>query len=373
MNRYTRSVETLRNNAIHRMIIVLHMHGLIACLLFFATPHAVQGQSLNDAQLELRIEKNALAAPFVGAKTITLTIYNASPKTMRLIIAEDYRRSIGIDVFDKTEVPLPIKKTSAEEAEPSAYKTVSIEPKNGHSFEIDLDDYVRIPIAGVYKVQARYYLNPQAETPKAFIASRAILIPITDFADNQALAPKTESNPEYEAQQTLQKYTPDEVVKHMLGALQAAQWERYFSLIDLHSLYINTTVSNESFGTLSTLEQQAELANFKQRIINNSKNVLDIAPPDHFSIEKTYYTRRNAEITTLLYKVLGSSTTIKRFVFYLQRMQNMWKVTDYNARLVGVIRTKEFEDNILGQTFNKPTTAKQSDYQHPPSSISERE
>lgn len=354
---------------IHRMIIVLHMYVLIVCF-SVVSMYAAHAQSSYTRQLKLIVEKTVLAYPFSGAKTINVTLFNTSKISATVTVAENYRQSIGISMFDKTEVPVPLKKSAQKKPEEKtasspSYRSITIEPKSGYTFIINLEDYVAIPAPGVYKIQARYYPKPQTEAHKDFIASQAILIPITDFTKNKALILPSEGTTEYYAEQTLRKYSPDAVVTKMLSALQEQDWEVYFRVIDVRSFYINTTVSDDAFGTLSTAQQNAELANFKKRIINSSKNAIDISSPDHFNVEKTYFTHNNAEVTTLLYNVHDESTTIKRFMFYLKRIHNIWKVVDYNARLVSIISTRDFEENILRTRLHEDTTVQNSDYFYP--------
>ncbi len=359
-----RSADATKSIFIHRMIIVLHMYVLIACF-SFVNVHMTHAQSSNVRQLKLSIEKTVIAYPFLGMKSLNVLLSNESKTTATIMVAVDYRQSMRVSMFDKTEIPLSLAKNIKENQNlDTVYNTITIEPESTYTFVINIEDYVVIPRPGVYKIQVRYYPHLHIDDDKTFIASRAILIPITNFTKNQALILPSETA-EHRSAQKMQKYSPDDIVTKMLHALQKSDWDMYFTLVDLRSLYINTVNSDDEFGTFSTAQQNEELANFKKRIINNSKNIADISSPDYFSVEKTSYTSNNAEVTTLIYNAYDESTAIKQFVFYLKRIHKIWKVVDYNARLISIISKKDFEKNILRKTQSENDIVQKSDYHYP--------
>ncbi len=219
-------------------------------------------------------------------------------------------------------------------------------------FEIDINDYFMFLSVGTYKISLRYY--PQFYSDRSlsqqYIASNSLVVSVVDFPSSTiANIPQDSLNqdPSY-AERVL--YQPNEIVFYAFSALKEMSWKKFFSFLDIKRFYLNTVADNNAFSFLSSLQQRTELKKFKERIMKG-KDKSDLSKIDYFSIEETQFTQNNANVEVLTQDRGDLIIVFKRYTIRLMRLYNVWKIVDYDIKVVAR-KTRTDKENSFGNVNN---------------------
>lgn len=321
--------------------------GAILLAAFICAPARAQNASSSDAGF--LVSKTEVAYSVDAEKTLSFTIQNISEISLRFSLSDDYVHSMVLAMFDESDMPVPMQPdVITRRNDPVSYRSFMLKPRETFTFTVNLDDYFVISKSGIYKLQARFYPAFYDDVNQRYALSNMLLVPVNNFTENEEAFAGLEGPEQSTAAAQSQPNSPDASVLHMLRAIQNSSWEDAFKYIDVRNLYTNTAVSSEVFGTFSAGKQAQELVNFKNRIMRGSSNTVDLSAPDYFSIEDTYYTRTNAKVTALLYTLQNSVASIKRYVFYLHKINAAWQMVDFTSRVVGTTPKDSVLKNVSG-------------------------
>ena len=83
--------------------------------------------------------------------------------------------------------------------------------------------------------------------------------------------------------------------------------------------------------------------------MQNGTEVNDLHPPELFSIEKTQFTSRNAEVQVSVRVPQQYSILQYRYTFILIKKNNSWKIINYKVKYLG-INSVDTVQRSLGNT-----------------------
>ncbi|MDR2941689.1 MAG: hypothetical protein LBV17_03760 [Treponema sp.] len=268
---------------------------------------------------------------------VQITINNNTPNTYRFKLADERVFSIDFDIRTMTNRRLPesdnfIRKRT--EYQQVYFREVAIESGESFSFVENLRDYVKIVQPGSYRVKALVF-------PELFRASNFV------FESNYLalnLRPSAIPGPDgipFEmdvatgAVLVCQPIPPDEVVSYMITARQQSQWERFFLYLDVEKM-ISREASQKQRWNSENEEGRKNMVkeyrkNLQNAVIDGDINVI----PTSFIIEKTEYNNNEGTVVVLAKFRYSNFTELRRYTYYLERKDNIWKIVNYTVRGIG--------------------------------------
>jgi hypothetical protein len=292
-----------------------------------------------------------------GPIYIQLTITNNGPDAYRFKLAEERAFSVDFDV--RTTANRPVEAADAlvrkrSQSQQVYFREVSVEAGESFSFVEDLRFYALLNRSGSYVVQARIY--PELYYPEEHISfpvrregeagdPAAALKPfIPSNILNLSIRPSPLPGPsgvplaldvETNAVLVRQKLPPDEVVHYMLTARQKSQWEKFFLYLDLEAM-----LSRDAYRRRQWLSESEEgrlrMADRYRTELQSSVIDGDISTiPSDFVIERTIYNAEEGEVTVLEYFRIGAYTEKKRYTYYLNRRNDIWRIIDFSVTNLG--------------------------------------
>jgi hypothetical protein len=268
---------------------------------------------------------------------VQITINNKTPNTYRFKLADERVFSLDFDIRTMTNRRLTeadnlIRKRT--EYQQIYFREIAIESGESFSFVENLRDYVKIIQPGSYRVKALIF-------PELFRASNFV------FESNYLalnLRPSAIPGPDgiplemdvaTGAVLVCQPIPPDEVVAYMITARQQSQWERFFLYLDVEKM-ISREASQKQKWNSENEEGRRNMVkeyrkNLQNSVIDGDINVI----PTSFQIERTEYNNNEGTVIVLTRFRQTNFTELRRYTYYLERKDNIWKIVNYTVRGLG--------------------------------------
>ena len=212
------------------------------------------------------------------------------------------------------------------------YRNMTIQSGEIFAFNVFLGDMVEITEPGLYFIQAEFF-------PGMGLSSSPIVSNILDFS----LRPDV-GIPEYQrvidesTGEILRKEAkaPDQVVEYTLKALQKSEFDKYFLYLNLENLMLKSESRRERYIRLSDSERHIMLEEYKNELLKllntdyRSAGAEDIIyVPVSYTINKTWYTQKNAEVLVTEKFRYEDLVEIKNYTYKLEKTDSIWMITDY--------------------------------------------
>jgi len=268
---------------------------------------------------------------------IQITINNKTPSTYRFKLADERVFSLDFDIRTMTNLRLSEadnlirKRTQYQQI---YFREISIESGESFSFVENLRDYVKIVQPGSYRVKALVF-------PELFRASNFV------FESNYLalnLRPTAIPGPDgiplemdiaTGAVLVCQPIPPDEVVAYMITARQQSQWERFFLYLDVEKMISREASQKQRWNTENEEGRKNMVKEYRKNlqnsVIDGDINVI----PSSFQIEKTEYNNYEGNVIVLARFKYSNFTELRRYTYYLERKDNIWKIVNYTVRGLG--------------------------------------
>jgi hypothetical protein len=274
---------------------------------------------------------------------IQITIANNSPGAYRFKLADERAFSVDFDIRTMSNRALEPADTLIRKRTQSGqvfFREILVESGESFSFVEDLRDYVNLSNPGSFIVQARVYPElyrsgaaPPEGTP-ALQSNRLNLnlrAPSIPGPDGIPLAMDVETN----AVLVRERLAPDEVVEYLLTARQRSQWEKFFLYLDLEAMLSRDPVRRRQWLAEGE-EGRRRMMDRYRRELESAVAGGDIATiPTAFTMERTEYNNQEGTVTVLEEFNYGNFTERKRYIYYLQRRDDIWTVVDYSVINLG--------------------------------------
>lgn len=317
---------------------------------------------LGAQPVELTIRYYDKRVYFAGQKPvfIQVTLTNRGASTYRFKLADDRAFSIDFDVrtlnnrpVEATEVLIRKRSTSQR----IYFRELSLEPGESFSFTEDLTDYSAITSAGSYVVQAIFYpelLQRETPTQSPSLGGTApnagtmtgaptttASAPGTGLRSNTlALSIRPAPLPEQgkvaaridvETNEILQRepLSPDKVIEYLLTARQKGQWEKFFLYLDLEALLLRDPVKKRMWLAESEEGRLRMLDKFRSDLKSAVVDGDIVTIPMEFQVEKTTYGPEQGTVTVLEKFRVGRYIERKRYIYSVEKKDNIWMVVDY--------------------------------------------
>jgi hypothetical protein len=268
---------------------------------------------------------------------IQITVNNKTPSTYRFKLADERVFSLDFDIRTMTNRRLSEadnlirKRTQYQQI---YFREIAIESGESFSFVENLRDYVKIIQPGSYRVKALVF-------PELFKASNFV------FESNYLalnLRPAAIPGPDgiplemdiaTGAVLVCQPIPPDEVVSYMITARQQSQWERFFLYLDVEKMISREASQKQKWNTENEEGRRNMVKEYRKNlqnsVIDGDINVI----PTSFQIEKTEYNNNEGTVIVLARFRYSNFTELRRYTYYLERKDNIWKIVNYTVRGLG--------------------------------------
>jgi hypothetical protein len=320
-----------------KKILLIAAIFLISC--HFFPLWAVEGQiNMDGVDFNIRFIDRRVYYIDSDPIQVQITITNNSSSTYRFKLADERAFSIDFDIRTITNRPLGeadilIRKRTLNQQ--IYFREIAIETGESFSFVEDLQNYVNLKQPGSFRVQARIY-------PELYRTSYSQAIE-TNFLNlnlRPALIPGPDGIPlEMDiatgAVLVVQRIPPDEVVSYMLKARQESQWEKFFLYLDLEALLSRDPFQKRKWTAENEDNRRNMVKEFRLKL-QNSVDDNDISViPTTFEIERTVYDNFEGKVTVFA-KFRGPAyTERRRYVYDLERRDNIWYIVSYSVEGLG--------------------------------------
>jgi hypothetical protein len=282
---------------------------------------------------------------------VQISITNNSPAAYRFKLADDRAFSLDFDIRTMNNRAVEpaealIRKRTGNQR--IFFREILVESGESFSFVEDLRNYANLSRPGSFIVQARVYPElyrsqgaffetgtpvpsgggPVLQSNRLNLNLRAASIP---GPDGIPLAMDVETN----AVLVREKLAPDEVVEYLITARQKSQWEKFFLYLDLEAMLSRDAVRRRQWLAEGEEGRRRMLERYRQEL-ESAVTDGDIATiPSAFTLEKTVYNNLEGTVDVLEEFKNGNYTERKRYIYYLQRKDDIWTVVDYTVINLG--------------------------------------
>jgi len=268
---------------------------------------------------------------------------NESSQTYRFKIADNKLYNFGFEVTTPSNVAVEhsekfIRSRTANQ--PVFYREVTLEPGEKYAIQLPLDEFVSIPKAGLYSVQALFHpeLNLQGSGSGVTPVPGVLRSNVISLSVRPAVVfPEEKARIEAETGMLLQRTAlpPDEVVTYTLNARQRSQWEKFFLYLDLESLYQKNPRRQDAYRRMSEDNRRAALLRYREELKAQTVDQDILVVPTSFEIVQTTYTPAEAKVTVIEKFKYADYTEVRKYTYSLDRRDTIWIVTDYEIVNLG--------------------------------------
>jgi hypothetical protein len=272
------------------------------------------------------------------------TLTNNTSRTFRFKMAENRTFNFDFEVTTPTNILLDHAQAFSRARtsnEPMLYRELSLEPGDKFGVVLTLDDFIQIPRAGLYSVQALFYpelflgapLAGGMQEGAAPLRSNTLTLSVRPeivFEEERAMI-------EAETGMLIQRQPlpPDEVIDYTLSARQKSQWDKFFLYLDLESLYLKNPGRAQAYQRMSEENRRAALARYREQLRSETVDVDILLIPAEYDIVQTSYTPFEAQVTVIERFRYPDYVEVKRYTYYLERRDTIWVITDYEIVNLG--------------------------------------
>jgi hypothetical protein len=276
---------------------------------------------------------------------VLMTISNNGPATYRFKLAEERSFSVDFDVRTLKNRPVELSDRLIErrnQKQQIFFREITIETGESFSFVENIRDYAALREPGSFIVQAKIFpelfrpenagLNGSDSVPSALpILSNRLSLnlrpPQLRGPDGIPVIMDDETNMPL----VREKLSPDKVVEYFLTARQNNEWEKFFLYLDLEALYTREAGRRRQWQRESAESRQAILGRFRREIQSGSTDRDFSYVPVQFTIEKTEYDAREAQVGVTEQFKPGDFYERMRYTYKLRRKDEYWFIVDYTV------------------------------------------
>jgi len=261
---------------------------------------------------------------------VHITISNKSTNTLRFKLADDRMFSLDFTVFTPQNKKLVqtntlIKKRTTNQT--VYFREIALEAGEEYSFVENLKDYIMIDNPALYYFEVNFYPELYKSKATNLISNRLSL----EIKPSPNVASSTKLAVDADTISILKPETlsPDKVIMQTIVARQKSLWDQFFLYMDIEQMYLRDPVRSRKYRTESASERSRLLQNYKMDLSQSLIDTDIVSLPSKFEIEKTQYTSSEGTVTVIEWFDYANFTEKKRYTYYLQQRDGIWKIYNY--------------------------------------------
>jgi len=268
---------------------------------------------------------------------VQITITNKSPNTFRFKLADERAFSLDFDIRTMTNLKLDLSDTLVRKRtlyQQIYFREIAIEPGESFSFVEDLRDFVNLKQPGSFRVRAKVYPELYRK-PSVALESNYLALNLRPAAIIGPDGIPLEMDVDTGAVLVAQNLPPDEVVAYMLRARQESQWERFFLYLDIETMISRDASQKRKWIAENEAGRKNMIKEYRQNLQSSFVDGDISIIPTTFDVEQTVYNNNEGTVTVLA-KFRGSDyTDVRRYKYFLERRDNIWKIVNYTVESAG--------------------------------------
>jgi len=302
----------------------------------FSGPSALFA-AVEDVEFNIRFFDRRIYYVQTDPVKVQITITNKSPNTFRFKLADERAFSLDFDIRTMTNLKLDLSDTLIRKRtlyQQIYFREIAIEPGESFSFVEDLRDFVNLKQPGSFRVRAKVY--PELyRTPSIAMESNYLALNLRPTAIPGPDGIPLEMDVETGAVLVRQNLPPDEVVTYMLRARQESRWERFFLYLDVEKMISRDASQKRKWLAENEAGRKNMIKEYRQNLQSSVVDGDISIIPTTFDIEQTTYNNNEGTVVVLA-KFRGSDyTDIRRYVYFLERRDNIWMIVSYAVESAG--------------------------------------
>ena len=292
--------------------------------------------SADEVRYQVRLHDLTIYNP-QSTILIRHTISNDGGAPYRFRLADN--RIFNIELEMRTEDGRPLASAATllnrrNQNSPVLYREIVLDPGEEFSFIEPLKEYVEIAQPGSYIVRAQFYpilLSVTEERPRLEGQEPLrIVIRPTPALQRSATSDALPSP----APLRRQDIAPDQVVRFLLDARIAEEWERFFLYLNLTSLYRALPTRDRAYSRLSSQNQLLEIEKFRQQLQQRrTEEGLALRPLSYRIVQSNYGNDQAQVWADLTFPRSGRGSPIRRYQYFLRRDNGNWEIYNYSVQI----------------------------------------
>lgn len=267
---------------------------------------------------------------------VHITVSNKGTNTLRFKLAEDRKFSIDFIAYTVKNNQLPkteyVIRTRTKN-QTVYFREISLEPGEEYSFIENVKDYLQISDPSIYYLELKFYPELYKQKECSLSSNRLSM----EIKPSPAAAASNQLPVENNSAALLQpeQISPDRVVEQTIIARQKSLWDQYFLYIDVEKMLKRDQARERKYNLMSADERAEMLRTFKADLMQNRIDHDIVAVPSKFSIETTNYSQTEGTVTVMELFKNDTFTEKKRYTYYMQQRDGIWKIYDYTVENLG--------------------------------------
>ncbi|OHD14796.1 MAG: hypothetical protein A2086_14110 [Spirochaetes bacterium GWD1_27_9] len=293
----------------------------------------------NTSAILMKIE---LATPKIYNQNediyLDVKIINKGEFSLATLITDDKKFSFDFQIVTMKNQQLEHSRayiTSFHRVQTIFKSKISLEPNEGYSYKVRLNDYFDLTTPGQYYIKGFYYPNLKLNNDTlGSIYSNQLTINIKPSdIDEKYIVEKKDI--EEEVKLFAEKRPPDEAVRYMLEARMKKEWNKYFLYLDLEKLILNNGKFNQNFLKKDSERQKEIIEQYKEYLKKDTIDDISFLP-HNFEILKTEYGQGKGKVDVIIEYKYIEYIERKYYTFFLYKKGEIWYVYDYEVMNMGV-------------------------------------
>lgn len=274
---------------------------------------------------------------------IRVSITNNTPRTIRFKLAEQHFFSLDFAGWKPNNTRLEYTdqyRRRRSDRSNVFFRELSIESGEEHSFTVNLKDYLHIDKPGIYIIEGYFYpeLKRLNDASEPHVITNRLTLEVKPSPGPAASRFLPVSPVTAEPLQP-QRIPPDEVISYMVTARQQSKWDQYFLYMDLRTMLLRHPGLNQRFRLENEQGQFRMIEEYKHSLSQSRIDRDIVAIPRTFEIEETSYSRTKGTVQVKKWFAYQNFEEIKRFTYYLEQRDGIWRVVDYTVDNIGTTGT----------------------------------
>lgn len=211
------------------------------------------------------------------------------------------------------------------------YREILLNPGEEFSFIEELHDYLTIEEEGIYFVKATF--APNMNAPSDVLTSNQLNVFVRPSVGLSVMQAQIDS----ETGEILRQadLSPDEVIHYTLTARQQDYWEKFTLYLNIEALMLKNPDRKREYMASSSEDRRRMIARYKELMKQEMVESPIITDPADFEIIKTSYTATEATVQVMQKFMYPDFTEIKRYVYYLEKINGIWQIYNYEVTNLG--------------------------------------
>jgi hypothetical protein len=304
-------------------------------ILFISTIFAEESRISQDS-LILKIE---LSTPKIFKQNdniyLDIKLINNSPSPVSTFISDDKKYCFDFQILTMQNQEIEHSKdyiTSFHRVQTIFKSKIDLEPNQGYSYKISLNDYFEMDKTGQFYIKGFYYpelKNSDNKDQKTLMSNQLTINIKPKDLEEKFISEK--KSVEEEKRLNAEKRAPDEIIEYMLNARMNKEWEKYFLYLDLEKLILTNNLFKNNFLKADSEKQKELIAQFKIYLQKDTIDDISYLPHSYEIVKTEYFPNGKGKVEVIIQHKYIDYIQKKYYTYFLYKREKIWYVYSYEV------------------------------------------